>query len=240
MLVGQGAGRLPVSRSLIQRLPGNHAHVLHKQAIAQLVNAGASLRRLANEFHHAPVVMKRWGEAVQAGDMDSITAAFSGQGAEKKITPDIAEFIWGQYLALCDVYPDFRQRIIAAVKKRYAKTVSGESLRQIFRLVDMEFGEPAKSAPLSAGDEVVVDNSTASESSPSSVSAPDAAAETPSSDSSVECVPQALPAVVELPVNVPGNGCPKTPGHHPINTNRCVHDPVSVTILPPPHYRPRQ
>ena len=149
----EGVHYLFLGLALIQRLPGNHEHVLHKLAVAQLVNAGVSLRALASEFHHAPRVMKRWGEAVQAGDIDGIATAFSGQGPKKKITPDIAEFVRGQYLALRDVFPNFRSRIVVAVGKRYGKTVSGECLRQIFRTVDMESEEPAKSARPSAGDE---------------------------------------------------------------------------------------
>jgi len=132
----EGIHYLFLGLALIQRLPAKRDHVLHKLAVAQLVNAGVHLRLLARELHHAPVVMKRWGAAVQAGDLDGIAAAFSGQGAEQKITPDREAFIRGQYLVLRELYPDFRQRIASAVKKKFGVTVSGESLRQIFRLED--------------------------------------------------------------------------------------------------------
>ena len=233
----EGVHYLFLGLALIQRLPGNHEHVLHKLAVAQLVNAGARLRTLAHEFHHAPRVMKRWGEAVQAGDIDGIAIAFSGQGPEKKVTPDIAEFVRGQYLALRDVCSDFRRRIVGAVLKRYGKTVSGESLRQIFRLVDLESGAPAKPASPSAGAEEGADCPAVSEPSlspPPPVSAPDADADKFPCASPAECVPPRLPAAVEPPADGPGDGCPDALGHRPIDTNSCVPEPVPGTDSPMP------
>ena len=140
----EGVHSLFLGLALIQRLPGNREHVLHKLAVAQLVNANLSVRGLAREFHHSPRTMKKWAEAVLTGDLDVIAAAFTGQGAEKKVLPPIEEFVRGQYLALREVYPDFRKRIAGAVLKRFGEGLSGERLRQVFRQVDSEAGGPAQ------------------------------------------------------------------------------------------------
>ena len=159
--------------ALIQRLPGDRAHVLHKLAVAQLVNAGFALRQLAREFHHAPATMTKWAEAVLTGDLEIMAAAFAGQGAERKLLPDMEEFVRGQYLALRDVYPDFRKRIAAGVLKRFGQRISGERLRQVFRQVDRESGGPG--CPAADPEDVSLEHGCASDScgSPTADSVPE-------------------------------------------------------------------
>jgi len=217
--------------ALIQRLPGNHEHVLHKLAVAQLVNAGVSLRALAREFHHAPAVMKRWGKAVLAGDLDGIAVAFASQGADKKITPDVEEFVRGQYLALCDVYPDFRRRIIAAVEKRYSKTVSGESLRQVFRLVDLETEGVSQPIRVSVGDEANEACPATSESPPPPVPKPDTTAEKDFNHLPGECFRPQLSQLEDVPADGSADCCSSDLASSLINTSSCAQEPIPCTDI---------
>lgn len=217
--------------ALIQRLPGDHEHILHKLAVAQMVNAGMSLRSLAREFHHAPVTMKNWAEAAQSGDLERIAAAFSGRGAEKKVSEEIEQFVRGQYLALRHVYSDYRKRIAAAILKRFGKTVSGERLRQVFRQVDAEMVEATEPSCRPQEDDRAEDSSTPSRCPPaSSMSDSEDNCEDRSEAEAERSLPQSEAPSSETPKKefsaAPDSGVSDTKG--------CVQSPVLSTKVPVP------
>jgi hypothetical protein len=65
--------------------------------------------------------------------MERIRRAFSGQGAEKKITPEIESYVRDRFHNLYGQCREYNKVIRAEVKKYFKKAVSPERLRWIFR-----------------------------------------------------------------------------------------------------------
>ena len=118
--------------ALLERVPNIRDHVAFKMLLARLYNAKVGVKKLVECFGVAHTTLRRWGLALLSGDMDRIKRAFSGQGAEKKVTAQIESYVRDRFHELYGICFNYSQKIREEVKKYFKTTVSAERLRWIF------------------------------------------------------------------------------------------------------------
>ncbi len=105
----------------------------YKLMLARLYNAGVNVSRLIEKFGYSRPTIQRWGKALKSGDAEKLYHALSGQGARKKLTPEIISFVIHDFE---HIYPtnkySYSQQIRKNIKKVYNVEISAESLRPIF------------------------------------------------------------------------------------------------------------
>ena len=105
-----------------------------KLLIARLYNAGVKAKSITEKFGIARTTMKRWGEALKSGDADRLVAALSGQGAPRKLTPEILSFIKVRFLQIYQQnHYNYSIIIRKEIKEIFGKEISSESLRPLFK-----------------------------------------------------------------------------------------------------------
>jgi hypothetical protein len=119
--------------AMLEKVSRLRDHISFKMLLARLHNSGVSSRRLKETFGIARSTLRRWGRAIKSGEMERIRRAFSGQGAEKKITPEIESYVRDRFHDLYGQCRKYNKEIRAEVKKYFNKEVSPERLRWIFR-----------------------------------------------------------------------------------------------------------
>ena len=119
--------------AMLEKVPRLRDHISFKMLLARLYNSGVSSRRLKKTFGIARSTLRRWGRAIKSGDMERIRMAFSGQGAEKKITPEIESYVRDRFHDLYGQCRQYNKVIREEVKKYFKITVSPERLRWIFK-----------------------------------------------------------------------------------------------------------
>ena len=118
--------------ALLERVPHLREHIAFKMLLARLYNAKVKVLSLVECFGVAHTTLRRWGLALLSGDMNKINRAFSGQGAEKKITAEIDSYVRDRFHELHRTCSNYNQRIQEEIKKYFKKEVSAERLRWIF------------------------------------------------------------------------------------------------------------
>jgi transposase len=105
-----------------------------KLLIARLYNAGVKAKSITEKFGIARTTMKRWGDALKSGDADRLVAALSGQGAPRKLTPEILSFIKVRFLKIYqENHYNYSIIIRKEIKEIFGKEISSESLRPLFK-----------------------------------------------------------------------------------------------------------
>jgi len=105
-----------------------------KLLIARLYNAGVKAKSITEKFGIARTTMKRWGDALKSGDADRLIAALSGQGAPRKLTPEILSFIKVRFLQIYQQnHYNYSIIIRKEIKEIFGKEISSESLRPLFK-----------------------------------------------------------------------------------------------------------
>lgn len=105
-----------------------------KLLIARLYNAGVKAKSITEKFGIARTTMKRWGDALKSGDADRLVAALSGQGAPRKLTPEILSFIKVRFLQIYqENHYNYSIIIRKEIKEIFGKEISSESLRPLFK-----------------------------------------------------------------------------------------------------------
>ena len=118
--------------ALLERVPHMKDHIAYKMLLARLYNAGVRVLSLVTCFGVAHTTLRRWGLALLCGDMDQIDRAFSGQGAERKITPEIDSYVRDRFHELYGSCRNYNHKIREEVEKYFKIEVSAERLRWIF------------------------------------------------------------------------------------------------------------
>ena len=119
--------------ALLERVPQSKDHIAFKMLLARLYNAGVKVRLLVGCFGVAHTTLRRWGLALKSGNLQRIREAFSGQGAARKITPEIEQYVRDRFHELYRECRHYSRQIRQEVKKYFKVKVSGERLRWIFR-----------------------------------------------------------------------------------------------------------
>ncbi len=119
--------------AMLEKVPRLREHLAFKMLLGRLYNGGVHGRTLTKSFGVARSTLRRWGRALKSGDMERIRRAFSGQGAEKKITPEIADYVRDRFHDLHGQCRDYNKVIRAEVSKYFKVSVCSERLRWIFK-----------------------------------------------------------------------------------------------------------
>lgn len=105
-----------------------------KHLLARLYNANFKRKNLVETFGYAVSTLRRWGNALLIGNPEIIHHAFSGQGAPKKITPEIERFVISKFNEIYqhNTY-DYSQKILDGVQEIFNKSLSSEAIRPIIK-----------------------------------------------------------------------------------------------------------
>lgn len=122
--------------SLLDVLKDSKDNAALKYMLARLYNAGVKTKSLIEHFGYSYPTYKRWGEALKSGDAEKIYLAFSGQGGNKKLTPDIVSFIIHDF---SHVYPrnknSYSKEIREDIKDVYGIDISPECIRPTLKML---------------------------------------------------------------------------------------------------------
>jgi len=119
--------------ALLEKVPHLREDPAFKMLLGRLHNAGVSGQRLTDRFGVARSTLRRWGRALKSGSLDRIRDAFSGQGAPRKVTPEIESYVRDRFRDLHEQCRDYNKTIQAEVEHYFKTTVSRERLRWIFK-----------------------------------------------------------------------------------------------------------
>jgi len=113
-----------------------------KLMLARLYNAGVCVKSLIKNFGYSHPTIRRWGLALKSGDNKKLYQALSGQGAQKKLSPELISFIIHDFE---HVYPrnkySYSQEILKDIKKVYKISLSSESLRPLLGNLKTAYNE---------------------------------------------------------------------------------------------------
>ena len=119
--------------ALLEKVNGNTDDIQFKYLVGRLYNAGITRNKLVEAFEVPLSTMRRYGEAVKSNDPEEMMRRFSGQGAEKKLTQEIENYIRCEFRKLYQENKyTYSSEIIAKVKEIFAVPFSSETLRHIF------------------------------------------------------------------------------------------------------------
>ncbi|MFW6249451.1 MAG: hypothetical protein ACOC4J_06765, partial [Bacteroidota bacterium] len=111
-----------------------------KFMLARLYNAGVKVKSLIEHFGYSYPTYKQWGEALKSGDAEKIYLAFSSQGGNKKLTPDIILFIIHDF---SHVYPrnksSYSKEIREDIKDVYGIDISAECIRPTLKMLKEKY-----------------------------------------------------------------------------------------------------
>lgn len=111
-----------------------------KLMLARLFNAGVNVKSLIANFGYSYPTIKRWGDALKSGDPEKLYQALSGQGAQKKLTPEIISFVIHDFE---HIYPrnkySYSKEIRQDIKKIYKISISAETLRSLLGDLKMTY-----------------------------------------------------------------------------------------------------
>jgi len=119
--------------AMLEKVPRPREHPAFKMLLARLHNSGVAAQRLTDRFGVARSTLRRWGRALKSGDMERLEKALSGQGAERKITPEVESYVRDRFHDLNGRCRDYNKKIRAEVKRYFKRSVSSERLRWIFK-----------------------------------------------------------------------------------------------------------
>jgi transposase-like protein len=119
--------------ALLEKVPNLRENPAFKMLLARLHNGGVSGQRLTDRFGVARSTLRRWGRALKSGNLDRIRDAFSGQGAVRKVTPEIDSYVRDRFRDLYGGCRDYSKVIRAEVERYFKQSLSSERLRWIFK-----------------------------------------------------------------------------------------------------------
>ena len=129
-------GKLHVyyGHELFEVVEDDREQVEFKLLVGRLYNAGLKKGRLEKQFEVDPKPMKRWGEALQSGDAETLARVLAGRSAHRKLTREIRSFVrvrFGQ------IYGESRygysKKIRGEIEEVFGVNLSGETLRPVFK-----------------------------------------------------------------------------------------------------------
>ncbi len=113
-----------------------------KLMIARLYNANVNVKRLIEQFGYSYPTIKRWGDALKSGNPETLYYALSGQGARKKLTPEIISFIIHDFE---HVYSrnkyTYSKEIRKDIKSVYKIDISSETIRPVLGELKLSYNK---------------------------------------------------------------------------------------------------
>ena len=113
-----------------------------KLMLARMYNAGVCVKSLIKNFGYSYPTLQRWGSALKSGDPQRLLQFLSGQGAHKKLTPEIISFVIHDFE---HVYSrnkySYSSEIIKDIKKVYKVSLGQETLRPLWGELKASFNK---------------------------------------------------------------------------------------------------
>ena len=123
---------------LVDCAPADANHPLYKLMVTRLRLSGYSYALLIPLFACCENTIRKWANALSKGDSEEIARVFELDGPSKsKLTPESRRYIYTRYRALKELGRyDFRKTIKKELQHYFNINISGESLRNHFRIAD--------------------------------------------------------------------------------------------------------
>lgn len=120
--------------ALLERVPIDPKALGQKMLVGRLYNAGVKLCELHRRFGHDNRTIKKWGAALQSGDIEVMARAFAGRGHGKKATPELTRYARQLYRdrSMLNLGANYRQRIISMIEEVFAVSISASLASAIF------------------------------------------------------------------------------------------------------------
>jgi len=120
--------------ALIEKIKSGMDSYHGKHLLGRLYNASFSRKTLVDTFGIAVSTLHRWGNALLTGDSIIIEQAFSGQGAEKKLTSVIEKYIISEFNKIYE-YEKYKYSsiILKGVKDIFGVNLESETIRLILK-----------------------------------------------------------------------------------------------------------
>ncbi len=113
--------------ALLEVISEGRSNPEFKLLIARLYNAGVKVKSITEQFGIARTTMKRWGDALKSGDADRLMVALSGQGAPRKLTPEILSFIKVRFVQIYqENHYNYSIIIRKEIKEIFGKEISSD------------------------------------------------------------------------------------------------------------------
>ncbi len=129
-------GQLQVyyGHELLEVVGDDREQVGFKILVGRLYNAGLKIGCLQRQFEVDPKTMKRWGEALQSGDAETLGRVLAGRRWHRKLTREIRSFVRVRFF---EIYEQSRyaysKKIRGEIEEVFAVSLSGETLRPLFK-----------------------------------------------------------------------------------------------------------
>jgi len=118
--------------ALLERVGADPEDVQRKMLIGRLCNAGFTLRKLCDTFHHDGRTIKKWGAAILSGDIDEMARAFCGRGGPGKVSPELIRYARQLYRERHLLGRNFREIIIGKIEEVFGVSISATVASGIF------------------------------------------------------------------------------------------------------------
>ena len=144
--------------ALLEKISAQKDKPEFKMFLGRLFNMSFSGRELEGIFKISRSSIARWARALKSGDMEVMKVAFSGQGAEKKLTEPMIAFMKDQYREIHSHTKNYNQVIRERVQRYHGVSISSEIARRIFAEVRNETTLESEDLPIESitPDEVVL------------------------------------------------------------------------------------
>ena len=116
----------------IERLPYDKNHVVFKILVGRFYNTGYKLNKLSQVFGVSEKTIRKWGKALELGDVEEMNRVFGGNTNKVKLNSEILGYAKGIYNFFKGRVKNYRQLAVEAIEDKYNVSVSGERLRQLF------------------------------------------------------------------------------------------------------------
>lgn len=133
--------------ALLETVEDDRDHPSFKLLVARLYNSRLKVKTLMDSFNVPYTTMRRWGEALQSGDTETLLRVLAGRQHPRKLTPEIRSFARQRFK---DIYPDNRysysQQLRQEIREVFDVCLSGETLRPYLSAwkKDWEQGAPVE------------------------------------------------------------------------------------------------
>ncbi len=122
--------------ALLQRVPRDPSSVLCRAMAGVLVNLGFPFSELEKCFPVCDKTLRNWGKALKAKTAEQMQALLSGHTKRRHLSPEHRQYVFRRYAELKDNTGNYRQQICDELARYWQISISGESLRPLFREVD--------------------------------------------------------------------------------------------------------
>jgi predicted nucleic acid-binding Zn-ribbon protein len=155
-----------INLALLERVSIDPDTLQHKMFIGRLYNQKTPLKQLVEKFHHDGRTIRKWAAALTSGNIDEMVRAFSGRGANKKVTPELFRYVRQLYKERSRFGRNYREVIISKTQEVFGVTISTTVASAIFKDARSQDDQPPATTRSTATVEQSTPHSDSEDSSP--------------------------------------------------------------------------